>query len=102
MIEDPPPPEMRRLGQLAFDYTAEVLSQGVRHTSVGSIWLNLADRAFRLQGQAKETKVGALYMDLIALAGDVGQVFANVNLTAQQKQQCVAYDYPNLTSNFTA
>jgi len=101
MIEDPEPPHPEALGGVAFDYTADVMSRGVKHTSEGSIWLNLAERAFRLRGEAKQTKVGPLYMDLIAIGGHNPQVYANVNLTVQEEQQCVAYDYPDLTNNAT-
>jgi len=40
-------------------------------------------------------------MDLIANGGANPQVYANVNLTVQREQQCVAYDYPELSSNIT-
>jgi len=99
MIKDPDPPHPERLGGVAFDYTAEVMSRGVRHNSGGSIWLNLAERSFRLRGEAKETKVGPLYMDLIARGDVTEKVYANVNLTVQQEHQCVTYDYPRMSGN---
>lgn len=101
MIEDPEPPNHKDLPGLAFDYTAEVVSRGVRHTSSGSIWLNLREKSFRLRGEAKETKVGPLYMDLIARGGDSATVYANVNLTVQEEHQCVSYDYPVMNGNST-
>jgi len=76
-----------------------VTSRTGRHKSAGSIWLNLAERSFRLRGEAKETKVGPLYMDMIAQGGNQPKVYANVNLTAQDEHQCVAYDYPTLRRN---
>jgi len=101
MIEDPEPPRPENLAGLAFDYTAQVVSRGVRHTSAGSIWLNLDRRSFRLRGEAKETKVGPLYMDLVARGDFKAKVYANVNLTVQEEHQCVAYDYPAMNGNNT-
>lgn len=101
MIEDPVPPNPGKVGAIAFDYTAAVFSNigGEAHQakSEGSIWVDPAQRAFRLRGEAKKTKVGPLYMDLIARGGDDPQVYANVNLTVQEEQQCVVYPYPHKT-----
>lgn len=99
MIEDPKPPSPGKFGTVFFDYTAEVISHGIKHTSEGSIWLNAVERAFRLRGEAAKTKVGPLYMDLIARGGHDDQVYANVNLTVQEEQQCVTYAYPKLNPN---
>jgi len=38
-------------------------------------------------------------MDLIARGGYAAKVYANVNITVQEEQQCVAYDYPELNTN---
>jgi hypothetical protein len=95
MIEDPEPPHPELLGGVSFDYTATVYNRGARHTSDGSIWLNLEERAFRLRGEAKKTKVGPLMMDVIARTDDE-KVYANVNLTVQEEHECVAYQYPTL------
>lgn len=102
MIEDPQPPDLNQLHALAFDYTAMVVTRGMRHSSAGSIWLDLDARAFKLRGEAKETKLGPLFLDVIADAGGpTPQVYANVDLTAQVEQQCVAYDYPQMQSNLS-
>lgn len=95
MIEDPVPPNPGKVGAVAFDYTSAVISRGVKHHSEGSIWMNPSERAFRLRGEAKKTKVGPLFMDLIAQAGvKDAKLYANVNLTVQEEQQCVMYPYP--------
>lgn len=72
--QDPKPPDLGKLHSIAFEYHAAVMSHGTRHASGGSIWLDLAARSLRLRGEAKQTKVGPLYMDLIAHGGEEAQV----------------------------
>lgn len=108
LIEDPQPPHLEKLGAVSFDYEADIFQTGIplafhanggktktsdRHTSAGSIAVNLQQKQFRLTGEAKSTKVGPLQMDLIA-RGVEQKLYANINLTAQNEHQCLVYKYP--------
>ena len=119
MIEDPEPPSFEALGSMGFSYTATVYRLGKlrdfdtgddeKHSSEGSVWLDPASRSFRLSGEAKSTKVGPLYMDILARGGDEAEgakmdlgkakVYGNVNLTVQKRQQCLIYDWPQSSEN---
>jgi len=100
MIEDPRPPDLGSLQAVSFRYTAAVVGRdGARHASGGAIWLDLPTRVLHLRGEARGTEVGPLFMDLIARGGEDHEVFANINLTVEGQQQCVAYDYPTLDAD---
>lgn len=96
MIEEPKPPNPQKLGSVAFDFVASMISKGIERHSEGSIWLDFAGRALRLHSEAKHTKVGPLVLDFIALGGSDAKLYANFNLSAQEEQQCAIYPYPEL------
>jgi len=96
MIDNPESPDFSKIGAVAFDYIANVTSMGTNHHSEGSIWVDPNNRIFRLRGEAKHSKIGPLYMDLLAFGQTGGRIFANVNLSAQDDHECVTYDFPAL------
>jgi len=100
ILENPEPPAIDLWERLAFDYKAT--TAGPMHhvsTSRGSIWVDLEERAFRLNGHAKGTKVGDLEIDLIARGGSGAKIYAHVKLLDQDEQQCLSYEYPLLTDH---
>eukprot|EP00929_Paragymnodinium_shiwhaense_P082575 TRINITY_DN4355_c0_g1_i1.p1 TRINITY_DN4355_c0_g1~~TRINITY_DN4355_c0_g1_i1.p1 ORF type:complete len:1077 (+),score=268.25 TRINITY_DN4355_c0_g1_i1:129-3359(+) len=103
MVEAPRPPPLQNLGAVGFDYRSTDTLGGVQHVSSGSVIMNVAERAFHLQGTAKATRLGALVMDLVVQGhkptsklDSPPTVYANVNLTVQKEQQCVSYPYPKI------
>jgi hypothetical protein len=98
MIDDPPPPDMGKdIGGVYFDYVSTIMKGPAKaHKSDGSVWMDVAQRAFHLRGEAKHTMIGPFRMDLLARGAkdSDNKVYANIKLGAQNEQQCVAYDYP--------
>eukprot|EP00928_Gymnodinium_smaydae_P007655 TRINITY_DN12741_c1_g3_i1.p1 TRINITY_DN12741_c1_g3~~TRINITY_DN12741_c1_g3_i1.p1 ORF type:complete len:1126 (-),score=259.33 TRINITY_DN12741_c1_g3_i1:25-3402(-) len=102
MIDDPAPPALGEMGDLSFDYSATIHKGNIHRQSNGSVWLDVQKRALHLRGEAKQTKVGPLFLDVLAQGTDGGKLFANVDLSVQEAHQCVAYPYPEFPERATA
>ncbi|CAJ1337575.1 unnamed protein product [Effrenium voratum] len=101
MLEDPEPPNIERLHHIAFDYSAVSTAAGGNVSrSQGAIWIDMENRAFRLNGNAKNTKVGDLHIDILVHANSANpQIYANVKLVDEDEHQCLQYEYPDLTGH---
>ena len=54
------------------------------------MWINMEKRAFRLNGNAKNTKVGELHIDLLVHAAeDHPIIYANIVLEDEDEHQCL-------------
>ncbi|CAK9019661.1 unnamed protein product [Durusdinium trenchii] len=101
MLENPEPPNIERWHHIAFDYSAVTASHaGHVSRSEGTMWINMEKRAFRLNGNAKNTKVGELHIDLLVHAAeDHPIIYANIVLEDEDEHQCMQFGYPTLTDN---
>jgi len=98
MLEDPEPPRIEQWHHIAYDYTAVAASHpGHVSRSEGTMWINMEKRAFRLNGNAKNTKVGDLHIDLLVHSVDDPAIYANVVLDEEAEQECQRFTYPTLT-----
>lgn len=100
MLEDPDPPQIERWHHIAFDYSAVAASPaGHVSRSEGTIWINMENRAFRLNGNAKNTKVGELHIDLLVHGAENPTIYANIVLEDESEHECQQFDYPTLTDD---
>lgn len=54
------------------------------------MWINMEKRAFRLNGNAKKTKVGELHIDLLVHGAENPAIYANIVLEDEAEHEHLA------------
>eukprot|EP00435_Cladocopium_sp_Y103_P053889 s945_g17.t1 len=99
-IKDRTGRQIERWHHIAFDYSAVTASHaGHVSRSEGTMWINMENRAFRLNGNAKNTKVGELHIDLLVHGAENPTIYANIVLEDEAEHECQQFEYPTLTDD---
>ena len=53
----------------------------------GTMWINMENRAFQLNGNAKNTKVGELHIDLLVHGAENPTIYANIVLEDEAEHE---------------
>eukprot|EP00927_Polykrikos_kofoidii_P066853 TRINITY_DN62416_c0_g1_i1.p1 TRINITY_DN62416_c0_g1~~TRINITY_DN62416_c0_g1_i1.p1 ORF type:complete len:1421 (+),score=207.37 TRINITY_DN62416_c0_g1_i1:65-4264(+) len=97
-IDRPTFPDMSAAKYIGFDYISEVFHPQTTQ-SEGSIWIDMDGyEKFRLTGKNEHTVLGPLVLDLICDGTPTPtKLYTHIDLAAEEKQQCVEYEFPGLS-----